>query len=109
MSTKSRRRRGHTHVHGSGSAGRESGGRSQGTVSTGLLQSPLEQRAAGPPELGEDWSNSFDWYSFVCSACGDQVYITRDLDQALEDFALMVYWLHGDPPICSQCLLDDRS
>jgi hypothetical protein len=96
-------------VHGSGSAGRESGGRPKGTVSTGLLQSPFEQREAGPPELaGEDWSNAFDWYSFVCSGCGDEVYVAHDLDQALESFALMCHWIHGEPPICSECLIHER-
>ena len=101
------RRRG-SHAHDSGSAGRESGGRPKGTVSDGLLRSPFEAVAC-PAELVEGgWADGFDWYSFICSYCAEEVNLSREFTQPLDDFWLMCSWLYGDPPICTNCLLAAR-
>jgi hypothetical protein len=52
---------------------------------------------------GDDWDSGFDWYTFTCAACGELTYVGRDLAQSVEDFALMCWWLYGDPPECSAC------
>lgn len=110
MSTRSRRRRGHTHTHDTGSAGRESGGRPQGSVSGGLLQSPFEHRQAPPGELEEQpWAAAWDWFSFVCSSCGEEVYVARDTAQPVCDFYLMCTWIYGAPAICSECRQEARN
>jgi hypothetical protein len=101
---KSKRRGSHTHSKGSAVRHEQHElGRPKGIVSGGLLQSPTRSlRRSTTPAL--DWADGFDWYSFNCTTCADEVVVGRDLDQSLEDFRLMVSWLHGDPPICSYCL-----
>jgi hypothetical protein len=54
----------------------------------------------------DDWEAAFDWYTFVCAACGEERHVGRDPEQPIEDFALMCQWLYGDPPVCSSCRLD---
>ncbi len=103
MRTRSRRRRG-PHTHGNGSAIRESEGRPQGIASGGLLRSPFEHHAAPPSELvSEEWAASFDWFSFVCTSCGQDTYVTRDWSQCVADFYLMCTWIYGVKPVCSAC------
>lgn len=64
------------------------------------------KRLAGTPQavahleaaLGE-----LDWFSFVCATCAEETFVGREPHQSVEDFALMLDWLYGSPPVCSEC------
>lgn len=53
----------------------------------------------GAAELGE----AFDWFAFHCHACGEEVVVGRQLSQTVEEFALMIEWIYGEPPLCTYC------
>ena len=91
------------HTHGEGFAGRDSGGRPKGIASEGLLQSPFEHCEEIPPEIEPQWAQGFDWYTFICSACGTETYISRELHQSVPEFVEMCSWLFGRPPVCGAC------
>jgi len=57
---------------------------------------------AGMEEL-----DALDWFTFICSSCGQETFVGREPTQAVEDFACMVEWLYGDPPVCTDCLRGD--
>ena len=62
-------------------------------------------RSASLPSAGvEDWRDGFDWYTFVCTGCGEETHVGKSPDQSVEDFSMMTEWIHGDPPLCSACL-----
>jgi hypothetical protein len=50
--------------------------------------------------------DSFDWWAFTCSACGEQTAIGRDPAQPIDQFSAMCEWILGDPPVCTTCQLE---
>jgi hypothetical protein len=57
---------------------------------------------AGTPAVAPTLDD-LDWRCFICSSCGEETFVGRDLSQSVEDFALMCDWLYGYPPTCSSC------
>lgn len=71
----------------------------------GLRDGAIEGRLAAP--VGRPTASvldQLDWFTFHCSACGEETFVGRSHDQSVDDFWLMCEWLYGDPPICSPCL-----
>jgi hypothetical protein len=50
--------------------------------------------------------DSFDWWAFTCSSCGEQTAIGRDPAQPIDQFSAMCEWILGDPPVCTTCQLE---
>jgi len=52
--------------------------------------------------------DELQWWTFVCSGCGETTYVGQDLAQDVIDFAAMCRLLFGDPPVCSVCQHERR-
>lgn len=48
--------------------------------------------------------DELEWWTFICTSCADETYVGKEPWQSVEDFAAMLYMLHGDPPVCTACL-----
>ena len=46
----------------------------------------------------------FDWFTFVCPQCANEVNVSRSEGISPENFATMILWIYGDPPMCVDCL-----
>lgn len=52
--------------------------------------------------------DALQWWTFVCTACGADVWISLDLDVDVDVLDELVELRYGDPPVCSACQLDTR-
>jgi hypothetical protein len=55
-----------------------------------------------------DVLDQLQWWTFVCTGCGETTWVGQDREQDLADFAAMCRLLFGDPPVCSGCQHERR-
>jgi hypothetical protein len=53
------------------------------------------------PELDQ-----FDWFTFVCSGCGETTWIGRPLTVPVAAFSRLCQYQYGEPPVCTTCQQD---
>lgn len=47
---------------------------------------------------------SFQWWTFVCTACGELTYVGQDLEAQTDvEFSEMCQYLYGENPVCTNC------
>lgn len=89
-------------------AGDEVSGRFSGGWHKGALASGSDEPNCHQQIPKSSWQSGFDWYTFVCAVCGFETSVGRSPEQSVDDFALMVSWMYGDPPVCTVCLHPER-
>jgi hypothetical protein len=64
-------------------------------------EAPLPDQLAQLDEL--------QWWTFVCTGCGETTWIGQDPAQDLNDFASMCRLVLGEPPVCAPCRYEQRA